>query len=480
MNSGLNVNVTLSHLSIPPSTYLEEPLYATLDIEPVGLPDPLAASVPLNIVILVDASATMHHFQLTDDEREYWMGVAISRDEMERGEADEREAVYWAGQTLAEMQSVARTPMALVVEGIGSLLDTLSAGDRVAVVAFADYVHPVFSANDWATFPNQCRVQLELLREQRLPVDIGTGTHMADGLRTAGTALRDSIGDGSVNRLIIISDGIVQDADASLATISEIQDGGYSITTIGVGDEFDEEFLMRVADNSRGEYRYAPDVAEIVDCLRQEVATLQNTTITDLYVAIRGLGGAVVQDLSLVRPSMSLFDEVFTEEEWTRARIGSVSTVSPAGVLVQIAPSALALGDQPLAEALFTWSMAGRADGALSGNEKASIMVHVAPGAALSNPQVADIVDRFTIYKYEREAQRAQERGDMDRAREKLGAATRELHKIGENALASEMEQQIASLGTASADPTRIKRIKATTRRLVSQQDVTATPQDKL
>jgi len=480
VSSGLNVNIALSHLSIPPNSYLEEPLYAVLDIEPAALPDPHAAALPLNVVILVDASATMHHFQLSDEEREYWMGVAISRDEMERGEADNREAVYWAGQTLAEMQSVARTPMALVVEGISNLLDTLGASDRITVVAFADRVHSVFSANDWVSFPDQCRVQLEHLREQRLPVDIGTGTHMAEGLRIAGAALQDQVGSGGVNRLIIISDGIVQDADASLATISDIQDNGYSITTIGVGDEFDEEFLTQIADNSRGEYRYAPDIAEINECLKQEVATLQNTTITDLYVALRGLNGAVIQELSLVRPAMSLFDEVYTEEEWTRARIGSVSMVAPVGVLIQIAPSALSPGDQPLAEALFTWSMAGQADGALSGNENASLIVHVAPGAAQVNPQVADIVDRFTIYKYEREAQRAQERGDMDRAREKLGAATRELHKIGETSLAAEMEQQIASLGSANADPTRLKRIKATTRRLVSQQDVTTTPQDTL
>lgn len=480
MSSGLNINITLSHLSVPPNSYLEEPLYAVLDIEPVALPDPNAVAPPLNVVILVDSSATMHHFQLSDEEREYWLGVAISRDEMERGEADEREAVYWTGQTLAEMQSVARTPMALVVEGIGSLLDTLGPSDRVTVVAFADRVHTVFSADDWAMFPDQCRGQLELLREQRLPVDIGTGTHMAEGLRTAGASLREHIGGGGVNRLIVISDGIVQDADASLAAIGDIQDEGYSITTIGVGDEFDEEFLTQIADNSRGEYRYAPDITEINECLKQEVSTLQSTTVTDLYVALRGLNGAVVQDLSLVRPAMSLFDEVYTEEEWTRARIGSVSTMSPASILVQIAPSALAPGDQPLGEALFTWSTAGEAAGALSGNEKATLMVHVASGAMQVDPQVTDIVNRFTIYKYEREAQRAQERGDLDRAREKLGAATRELHKIGETALAGEMEQQIASLGSASADPTRLKRIKATTRRLVSQQDVAATPQDTL
>lgn len=481
MSSGLNVHISLSHLSLPPNAYLEEPLYAVLDLEPVALPGAVPMHMPLNIAILVDASATMHHFQLSDEEREYWMGVAISRDEMERGEADEREAVYWTGQTLAEMQSVARTPMALVVDAIKNLLPALDPSDRIAVVAFADRVHTVFSADDWVAFPEQCLVQMELLREQRLPADIGTGTCMAAGLTASSEALHKSMGVGNINRLIIISDGIVQDADETLANIAAIQSEGYAITTIGVGDEFDEEFLTKVADNSRGEYRYAPDIVEITQCLNQEVTTLQSTSITDLYVALRGLNGAVVQDLYQVRPSMSVFDEIFTEDEWTRARLGSVSSLTPASILVQIAPSSLPPGDQPIAEAFFTWTAAGASAVAGGGNEKASISVHVSAdeGApAQSNPEVMDIVNRFSIYKYEREAQRAQERGDFDQVREKLGAATRELHKIGEDALAGEMEQQIASLGTAQTDPTRIKRIKATTRRLVSQHDQAETGQD--
>lgn len=56
----------------------------------------------------------------------------------------------------------------------------------------------------------------------------------------------------------------------------------------------------------------------------------------------------------------------------------------------------------------------------------------------------------------------------MDVAREKLGAATRQLQHIGEEQLAQDMESQIAGLGDPNANPSRIKRIKATTRRLAS------------
>lgn len=478
MSSSLNVRVALSHPSIPASTYMEGPLYAVLDLAPTAAPSAGGLRPPLNIVIVVDDSATMHHFQLTDEEREYWLGLAISRDEMERGQADESDAIYWTGQTLSEMQTTARKPMALAVEAIKNLLVTLQPTDHVAVVAFADRVHTVFSAQDWATFPDNCLQQMDLLREQRLPADIGTGTYMAESLRQAADYLKQNAEVSGVNRLIVISDGIVQDPDATLASIAAIQAEGYAIATIGVGDDFDEEFLTRVADNSRGEYRYAADIAQITDCLHQEMTTLEAVSVTDCYIAVRGLEGTVVQEVYQIRPSMSLFDEVFTEGEWLRARVGDVSGAAPTAVLVQLAPPLLPPGERAIAEVQLTWIDAGTRSSA--GTESALVSATATDDAARSGQadrDVMDMVDRFHIYKYEREAQRAAERGDLERAREKLGAATRQLHQIGEDALAADMEQQIASLGHSAGDPTRAKRIKATTRRLGSAPpDVPAPP----
>ena len=398
------------------------------------------------------------------------MGVAISRDELHRGEADESDATYWTGQTLSEMQSIARTPMALATDAIKDLLTSLRPGDQVSVIAFADRVHTVFTQQDWANFPDGCLAQMDFLRDRRLPVDIGTGTRMAEALRQADASLSQNVLSHGVNRLIVLSDGIVQDGEATLQAINEIQSHGYAITTIGLGEEFDEEFLTRVADNSRGEYYYAADSAEITQRLSQEMTTLQTTTVTDLHIAVRGLEGGVVQDLFLVRPAMTMFDEIHTEDGWLRARIGDVSSAAPAGVIIQIAPPILPQGEHAVVEALLTWTDPNGLLAGNAGNDRVVISARFTEDPALlgeSNAEVQDLVDRYAVYKYEREAQRAQERGDLDTAREKLGAATRQLHKIGEDQLAEEMEGQIAGLGSA-ANPSRVKRIKATTRRLAS------------
>ena len=232
-----------------------------------------------------------------------------------------------------------------------------------------------------------------------------------------------------------------------------------------------KNFLTRVADNSRGEYYYAADTAEITQRLATEMTTLETTSVTDLYIAVRGLDGAVVQDIFIVRPAMTMFDEVHTEEGWLRARVGDISSAAPVGVMVQIAPPLLPAGERAIVETLLTWNSLDDSGTIIPGNDRSLITASFTDDPDMlteTNGDVQDLVARYAVYKFEREAQRAQDRGDLDTAREKLGAATRQLHKIGEVELAHEMEGQLSELGDMVSNPSRAKRIKATTRRLGS------------
>jgi len=465
MASRLSVTSAVNRPNISTTHYEEEPLYALLNLQPQVVSDNRQRP-SLNLCLVIDASGTMYNFQLSPDEREYWMGVALARDEMERGEADERDAVYWSGQTLQEMQSIVRKPMTMAIEAIKRLLQDLQHADQAAVVAFADLTQTLFNEEDWASNPEHCLGQLDNLLEQRLPVDIGHGTKMAQSLTTAHNLVKKHAAPNSINRIIVLSDGIVQDRTETLGAIESIERDGVAVTTIGVGDEFDEEFLMRVADSSRGAYHYAADIQEITQRLMEELTAIQATALQNVRIAAQGIGGCVVQDVFMVRPSMTIFEEMEIDGGWVRARIGDLPADVPTAVLLQVAPSMQATGDHQIAEARLSWQ---DPDGGSSDGSTSYVEAHYTDEPtllAMRNHEVQGLVDRFSIYKFEREAQRAQEKGDLEQAREKLGAATRQLHQIGEDSLAEDLEKQMADLGTALQDPSRVKRIKATTRRL--------------
>src|SRR5206468_2171076 len=58
--------------------------------------------------------------------------------------------------------------------------------------------------------------------------------------------------------LLLISDGLLEDRVACSAWVERIAEAGNSLSCIGVGDQFDEEWLMWAADATRGRFCYAP------------------------------------------------------------------------------------------------------------------------------------------------------------------------------------------------------------------------------
>jgi Ca-activated chloride channel family protein len=471
MATHLSLSTSLNRLYINSSQFEEDPIYALLELQPV-VEAATSQRSPLNIVIVIDSSGTMYNFQLNETERDYWMGLALSRDEMERGEADAQEAVFWSGQTLLDMQSIVRKPITLAVDAIKELLHSLQFGDKVAVIAFADTPLTIFGADDWTRNSEECFGRLDALISQQLSVDIGTGTKLAQPMTNAFDLIRQSGGGVAVDRIIVISDGIVQDEDATNAVVETIKTGGMAVSTIGIGDDFDEEFLMNVADVTRGGYHYAADSQTITSELISELVVIKSTAVRQLHIAAQGIAGTVVQDIYLAKPNMTIFDEIESSNGWISARVGDLPSDLETALLIQLAPSKQDSGRHDIVTIELSWQSSDGVSSLPAQNQQTETIVadYTSDPYELSqtNPPVQELVDRFKVYKFEREAQRAQEVGDTDKAKEKLGAATRQLRNLGENNLADDLEAQIANISAGTDDPTRVKRIKATTRKLGS------------
>jgi Ca-activated chloride channel family protein len=462
MSNHLSIQVELNRPNIPSSNYSDELLYAVLTIQPQAISR--SQRPPLNLCIVLDSSATMYNFQLSDEERETWMSLALSRNEMERGSADERDAVYWSGETLKEMQASVRKPMSMAVQAIKHLLRELQHGDKASLIVFADQSHTLFSDTQWVENPESCIQNVDKVLDQDIPIDIGTGTKLAPALAAASDLIQANSSESTIDRIIVISDGFLQDYRETLSVVSDVQQKGYAVTTLGVGDEFDEEFLMRVSDNTRGAYYYAANIDEITEKLVAEMTLINATSLQHLYVRASGESKSVVQDIFMARPYMTIFDEMETGDGWVRAHVGDLPSDVSTGLLVQIAPSLQSPGEQIVASVEFSW----RENGALV-EQSADIKANYTDDEGLiekRNADIQDLVNRFNVYKYEREAQKASERGNIGLAKEKLGAATKELRKMGEESLAKDVESHIATMGGNEQDPSLAKRIKSATRKL--------------
>jgi Ca-activated chloride channel family protein len=424
-----------------------------------------APHVPLDVSFVLDCSGTMRRFQLTQDEIARWTTIARGRGEVQPITADRREGAIFTGRTAQELQATASKPLVVAARAIKQVVGTLSESDTASLVAFADRASVIYDGAKFFDKGQMFEVINELLTDSDA-FQLGDGTMMAQAIELATKQVAKASQAGSVSRVIIMTDGIVHDPADTLHRIEALRAAGLGVTTVGIGQDFDEEYLTRVADRSGGQYYYAAEAAELGNHLTQELNRLQATACQDVGFGIRGERDAVIVDLYQVQPVIKGFEEMVTEQGWTRVRLGELPGNETTSLLVELGLPELPDGPQQIAMLEVGWRPAGSQQHKTARRE-ASITYKKSLAAAEPDATVAGLIDRVAVYKAEREAQWAQEDGDVDRATRRLREATRLLKKIGDERLAAEFERQAEDLEKrVPEDKSRTKRLKAATRRL--------------
>lgn len=249
----------LSHPYVVPGT---TDVFATLDVTAVEVPGSRRA--PVNLAVVIDRSGSM------------------------------------AGPKLAGAKNAAL-----------NLVELLDENDRLAVVHYGSDVRCFPGAR--ATPENKRRLKAYL----RGIEDEG-GTNIGDGLMAGKAQLDAARGEFKVNRLLLLSDGQptvgITTAQGLVRVASRLREGGVTLTSLGVGADFNEDLMQRLADVGGGSYGF------ISQNNSQAMATLFEK---DLKQAGTTVASQVVLKLAL--PPGVTFREVYG-----RPALQSGSTVSVA------------------------------------------------------------------------------------------------------------------------------------------------------
>lgn len=448
----------------------DQPVYAIIQL---ATGESIAQqSVNVNVALVLDTSGSMHNFQLNEEQKRYWLAIGEARGEVSVGYADGQVTRFWRGQTLQEMQRAARKPISLAAEAIRGLVARLSGNDAISLTAFATGAELLYPKPFSFGATDDLNAALQQMESGQLSSTLGSGTRMAGAVELAREQLTRSAHPDTVKRLIVISDGLVEDRNETLRNFERVKDDNVRVTTIGVGDAFDEEFLTRVADQCQGEYHFLTHADQIAQTLSDELAILKATVVRNIEAAFMARNDAALVDIHQALPSFRMIDEMWMDGDWTRVRVGDLSVGQAVGIILEIAPSLLKEGEHTVATVRIGWDPCG-ANALLNASRRLlerDLKLHYTREQELLetlNPDVADLLDRFFVYRAEREAARAQQRGDLETASEKLKNATRILRRLGEQQLAREFETQAAALEShGDLDASRTKSIKAKTRRL--------------
>ncbi len=150
------------------------------------------------------------------------------------------------------------------------VVDILDARDRLAVVAYDDMVDTLIKPTPVA---NKDAIK------QRINQLFARGTTNLSGGHQRGEELvRQALEPQQINRVLLLTDGLanmgITDTGQLEAMSRQFKDGGVATTTIGVGDDFNEELLRAMADAGGGNFFYIENPDQAPAIFQEELGEL--------------------------------------------------------------------------------------------------------------------------------------------------------------------------------------------------------------
>ena len=164
-------------------------------------------------------------------------------------------------------------------EAAMSIIDQLESYDRVSIVTF--------DSNVQVALPSMLASDREAIKRVIAGISTGSNTALHGGMTTGGSEIRRHYNNEFLNRVILLSDGkanVGPSSNNQLASAARsLGDEGISVTTMGLGLDYNEDTMTAIADAAGGNYYFIESGDQMAYQFQQElsgmmqVAALQTT-----------------------------------------------------------------------------------------------------------------------------------------------------------------------------------------------------------
>jgi Ca-activated chloride channel family protein len=163
------------------------------------------------------------------------------------------------------------------------LVDRMGKDDILSIVTYDQSVRVVWPAR--RVTDNQ---RLHRIIDGIYP---GGRTFLSGGLEQGYRQAKLGRRKGYLNRVLLLSDGLanvgVVDRDDLRRRAGVMAERNISVSTFGVGYEFDEDLLAKVARGGGGSYYYISNPSDMAAALKREFQMASSTVATDVEIIIR-------------------------------------------------------------------------------------------------------------------------------------------------------------------------------------------------
>lgn len=173
-------------------------------------------------------------------------------------------------------------------KGAHAALDRLGADDIIALVAYNHDVRVLKAAGRFGS-------GREALDRAIDELDASGTTALYAGVKEGGVQVRSFRSDVKVNRVVLLSDGLANVGPSTPAELAELgrklAAEGISVSTIGLGLEYNEDLMQRLAAASDGNHVFVERPSDLAEIFDREFGDALSISARDITITIECKAG---------------------------------------------------------------------------------------------------------------------------------------------------------------------------------------------
>ncbi len=220
--------------------------------------------------------------------------------------ADQKQTAYLrVAMTGFEMAGTGhRTPanVCIVLDRSGSMQGEKIAKAKEAAIMVVDRLNPddiisvvAYDSSVTVLVPATKAFDKEPIRRAIRGLEANTSTALFAGVSMGAAELRKFLGKDRVNRIILLSDGQANVGPSAPGALGELGAAlireGISVTTIGLGADYNEDLMTALAQKSDGNHMFAEKASDLTAAFESEFGSVAAVVAQEVRTSIRCADG---------------------------------------------------------------------------------------------------------------------------------------------------------------------------------------------
>jgi Ca-activated chloride channel family protein len=305
------------------------------------------------------------------------------------------------------------------------LLRSMEPSDQVAIVTFSDRAEVLAGAGS-LNHPARIEAQIQMIHASG-------GTEIFQGLETGLGEIRRFATHSRVNHIILITDGRTYgDEEACLQLAEHCGNQGIQITGMGLGAEWNDEFMDQLTSLTGGTSYFVSSNQELRRLVVDKINHLKTTFADHLRLRVTPAPGVRLVSLYRVSPDPAIIpvDQAI--------RLGSLPHQSALSALLELQVEPFPHGDERLqiARVVLEYELPSETGSAHRQELRLSRLASSEPSLELPPTPIYQALAKLNLYRMQERARQDVAHGKVKEAGDRLQRLATELLRRGEIELA--------------------------------------------